>query len=45
MIIKDKNKLKQKCSPTTIKDGEEIVSMTELPQELQDKYIKTIKDI
>ncbi len=24
MIIKDKNKLKQKCSPTTIKDGEEI---------------------
>ena len=24
MIIKDKNKLKEKCSPTTIKEGEEI---------------------
>ena len=24
MIIKDKNKLQEKCSPTTIKDGEEI---------------------
>jgi hypothetical protein len=24
MIIKDKNKLKQKCSPVSIKEGEEI---------------------
>ena len=28
----------------SLAEGEEIVSMTELPQELQDKYIKTIKE-
>tara|TARA_Y100001973_G_scaffold28904_1_gene43573 strand:- start:36952 stop:37158 length:207 start_codon:yes stop_codon:yes gene_type:complete len=28
----------------SLAEGEEIVSMTKLPQELQDKYIKTIKE-
>ena len=27
-----------------LEEGEEIISMTELPQELQDKYIATIKE-
>ena len=28
----------------SLAEGEEILSMTKLPQELQDKYIKTIKE-